>query len=122
MTSHAIYQVKATALNLRAAPATNAAVVAVMPRDSLVSVIEGPDAEGWLRVVWNAFSGFAAGNPLRQMGDINFYVASKLYGCVEVAHLALLHGMLDILPDHVDGNPASGSGAHQGDRVVDLVE
>jgi D-sedoheptulose 7-phosphate isomerase len=42
------------------------------------------------------FSGFGADNPLRQMGDINIYVESSVYGFVELGHLAILHGVLDI--------------------------
>jgi D-sedoheptulose 7-phosphate isomerase len=41
-------------------------------------------------------SGFTPDNPLRAMGDLNFYVANKEYGFVEVGHLALLHSVLDI--------------------------
>lgn len=67
------------------------------------------------------FSGFAPDNPLRQMGDVNFYVGSKAYGLVEVAHLALLHGILDLMA-HVDEDAPARSTAHQTERVVDLVE
>lgn len=42
------------------------------------------------------FSGLKSDNPLRKMGDINFYVNSTGYGLVEVTHHALLHAMLDI--------------------------
>jgi D-sedoheptulose 7-phosphate isomerase len=42
------------------------------------------------------FSGFTAENELRQTGDVNFYVSSREYGFVEVAHLALCHAVLDI--------------------------
>jgi D-sedoheptulose 7-phosphate isomerase len=42
------------------------------------------------------FSGFAAGNDLRRLGDINFYVRSSEYGFVEVAHLSLCHAILDL--------------------------
>jgi D-sedoheptulose 7-phosphate isomerase len=42
------------------------------------------------------FSGFAPDNPLRAMGDVNFYVRSEAYGVVEVAHHALLHAILDL--------------------------
>lgn len=41
-------------------------------------------------------SGFEEDNPLRLAGDVNFYVRSSLYGFVEVAHLALLHAILDL--------------------------
>ena len=42
------------------------------------------------------FSGFTEDNELRSGGDVNFFVRSKEYGFVEVAHLALCHAVLDI--------------------------
>jgi len=42
------------------------------------------------------FSGFMPDNPLRATGDLNFYVNSKEYGFVEIAHQSLLHAMLDL--------------------------
>lgn len=41
-------------------------------------------------------SGFAPDNPLRISGDMNFYVPSSLYGFVEIAHLTICHGLLDL--------------------------
>jgi D-sedoheptulose 7-phosphate isomerase len=41
-------------------------------------------------------SGFGDDNPLREAGDVNFYVRSPHYGFVEVAHLALMHAILDL--------------------------
>jgi D-sedoheptulose 7-phosphate isomerase len=41
------------------------------------------------------FSGFIADNPLRGMGDVNFYVASQSYGLVETAHQVLAHYLTD---------------------------
>lgn len=46
------------------------------------------------------FSGFNANNSLSQLGDLNFYVSSKEYGFVEVAHLALGHALLDCITQH----------------------
>ncbi len=40
-------------------------------------------------------SGFAPANRLRARGDVNFYVASGVYGFVETAHQAILHAILD---------------------------
>jgi len=40
-------------------------------------------------------SGFAADNPLRKLGDMNFHLSSDQYGYVEVGHLAILHAILD---------------------------
>lgn len=43
------------------------------------------------------FSGFKPSNPLRQIGDLNFYVPSSDYGQVELTHAALLHCLTDRL-------------------------
>lgn len=43
------------------------------------------------------FSGFSPDNPLREMGDYNFYVPYSQYGIVEISHLAILHYILDII-------------------------
>lgn len=41
-------------------------------------------------------SGFGADNPLRAMGDLNFYIGSGEYGFVELSHLTLIHTALDL--------------------------
>ena len=41
------------------------------------------------------FSGFGDDNPLRQLGDMNFFVDSSVYGFVETAHAALTHFITD---------------------------
>jgi D-sedoheptulose 7-phosphate isomerase len=43
------------------------------------------------------FSGFNHDNPLRSLGNINFYVDSNRYGFVEIAHLTLCHAILDFI-------------------------
>lgn len=40
-------------------------------------------------------SGFNASNPLRSMGNLNFWIDRKDYGLVETAHFFLLHTMID---------------------------
>ena len=42
-------------------------------------------------------SGFKSGNPLRQMGNVNFWVNSTSYKDVEITHLVILHTMLEAL-------------------------
>lgn len=42
------------------------------------------------------FSGFGDDNPLRLLGDLNIYLASHVYGFVEIGHESILHGVLDI--------------------------
>jgi D-sedoheptulose 7-phosphate isomerase len=43
------------------------------------------------------FSGFTPDNPLRALGDINFYIASDRYGFVEISHLTICHAILDFM-------------------------
>ena len=38
-------------------------------------------------------SGFDPDNPLRKLGDVNYYVPSTNYGVVEITHLAILHSI-----------------------------
>jgi D-sedoheptulose 7-phosphate isomerase len=45
-------------------------------------------------------SGFEPDNPLLRMGAVNFYVPSQEYGTVEIAHLAILHSILDEIIQH----------------------
>ncbi len=40
-------------------------------------------------------SGFAHDNPLRSLGDINFWLDSSDYGMVEIGHQFLLHNIAD---------------------------
>lgn len=42
-------------------------------------------------------SGFDSSNPLRKIGDVNFWVNAKSYGMVEITHLAVLHSILDMI-------------------------
>lgn len=48
-----------------------------------------------LRMYIVTLSGFTPDNPLRKLGHVNIYVPSSRYGTVEVAHHAILHGILD---------------------------
>lgn len=41
------------------------------------------------------FSGFKNDNPLRKLGDLNFYLPSLSYGYVEILHLFIIHSILD---------------------------
>jgi D-sedoheptulose 7-phosphate isomerase len=42
-------------------------------------------------------SGFTFDNPLRVLGDINFYIDSDRYAFVEIGHLTLCHAIPDFL-------------------------
>lgn len=42
-------------------------------------------------------SGFNKENPLKNLGDINFYIPSNSYGYVEIMHLAICHCIVDTI-------------------------
>lgn len=42
-------------------------------------------------------SGFESSNPLRTMGDLNFWLDSRDYGMVEIGHQFILHNIADRL-------------------------
>lgn len=43
------------------------------------------------------FSGFSQDNPLRRLGNLNYWISSNNYGLVEIAHLFVLHHWVDYL-------------------------
>lgn len=74
--------------------------------DILVTISSSGKSENILNAVKAAhdlkahvitFSGFAPINPLRKLGEYNFYVPSNSFGYVEVAHQLILHTIVDIM-------------------------
>ena len=72
--------------------------------DLLIAISSGGRSQNILNGVETArrrgcrvvtLSGFAADNPLRKLGDVNFHLASDQYGYVEIGHLAICHAILD---------------------------
>ncbi len=77
-------------------------------RDLLIAISSSGRSPNILRAVTAAraagcrvvtLSGFAADNPLRATGDVNFHVASHSYGLVETAHAALGQYFTDAVKD-----------------------
>ncbi|MCP5468962.1 MAG: SIS domain-containing protein [Chlamydiales bacterium] len=80
--------------------------VRMTSEDLLVAISSSGKSENILRACHVAkekggrvitLSGFLANNPLRQLGDLNFWVDSCDYGLVETAHFFLLHTVIDSL-------------------------
>ena len=76
------------------------------PGDVLIAISSSGKSENILRAVAAGvaagtrtitMSGFAPDNPLRQHGELAFYVPSHSYGFVEIAHLALCHCIVDTI-------------------------
>ena len=72
--------------------------------DLLLAISSSGQSENILRAVRASLaqgcqvitlSGFKADNPLRRLGDVNFYVSSQAYGYVEAAHSVLAHFLTD---------------------------
>lgn len=72
--------------------------------DLLVAISSSGKSENILNAVQVAsekkvpvvtLSGFAHDNPLRNLGDLNFWIDSSDYGLVETAHFFLLHTVID---------------------------
>lgn len=73
--------------------------------DLLIAVSSSGKSENILQAVQAAaergaqvitFSGFQPTNPLRSLGDLNFYIDSNSYGFVECAHMSLMHALTDL--------------------------
>lgn len=60
---------------------------------NILRAVEAARARGCTVVT---LSGFGSDNPLRRLGDVNFYLASDQYGFVEIGHQALIHAILDM--------------------------
>lgn len=78
------------------------------PDDLLIAISSSGQSENILRSAKAArkagariitLSGFAENNPLRGLGDLNFYIASHSYGHVELAHAAITQFLTDALKD-----------------------
>lgn len=61
-----------------------------------------------MRVV--SMSGFRPDNPLRSVGELNFYIDSDSYGVVECSHFMLCHLAVDLLTGDWPERDRQGSG------------
>ncbi|HEX9448685.1 MAG TPA: SIS domain-containing protein [Dongiaceae bacterium] len=83
----------AVRLNLRAGDVLVAISSSGKSRNILEAVKKAQELG--LKVV--TLSGFAPDNPLRQMGDVNFWADSKAYNIVETAHQFWLMSVIDLI-------------------------
>lgn len=77
--------------------------------DVLIAISSSGQSQNILRAVQKGkskncsvitLSGFRPDNPLRGLGQINFYVPSESYGFVEISHLAICHFLADQIMSH----------------------
>ncbi len=61
------------------------------------SILNAVKAARALKCAVVTLSGFMPNNPLRSLGDLNFYINSDRYGFVEIGHLTICHAILDFI-------------------------
>lgn len=81
-------------------------LIAISSSGRSPNILRGVEAARALGCAVVTLSGFGADNPLRRLGDVNFYVPAGEYGFVEITHLGICHALLDL---------ASGWGATSAD-------
>jgi D-sedoheptulose 7-phosphate isomerase len=72
-------------------------VIAISSSGRSANILNAVKAARAAKCAVVTLSGFTANNPLRHLGDINFYVASDRYGFVEIGHLTICHAILDFI-------------------------
>ncbi len=71
-------------------------LIAISSSGQSTNILKAVEAAREHKVDIATFSGFRPDNLLRGRGDVNFYVDSKQYGFVEIAHHALIQAILDL--------------------------
>ena len=74
-------------------------LIAISSSGRSANILKAVDAARDSKCKVVTLSGFSADNPLRRLGDINFYIDSDLYGFVEIGHLTICHAILDFICD-----------------------
>jgi D-sedoheptulose 7-phosphate isomerase len=72
-------------------------VVAISSSGRSANILNAVKAARTANCAVVTLSGFSADNPLRRLGDINFFIDSDRYGFVEIGHLTICHAILDFI-------------------------
>jgi len=72
-------------------------LIAISSSGKSENILRGADAAKKKGCHVITMSGFKPDNPLRNKGELNFYVPSDSYGYVEITHLTLCHCMVDMI-------------------------
>lgn len=78
-------------------------LVGISSSGSSKNILRGVSAARTIGAKIVTFSGFDKGNPLRKLGDINFYVPRSHYGQVEISHLSICHCLVDLIIERKNG-------------------
>ena len=72
-------------------------VIAISSSGRSANILNAVKAARAAKCAVVTLSGFSADNPLRRLGDINFFIDSDRYGFVEIGHLTICHAILDFI-------------------------
>ena len=72
-------------------------LIAISSSGKSMNIRNAADAMRALGGTCITLSGFESSNPLRAMGELNFWLASSDYGMVEIGHQFILHNIADRL-------------------------
>lgn len=72
-------------------------LIAISSSGRSENILKGVDVARGRGLQILTMSGFRPENPLRKLGDLNFYVPNESYGYVEIVHLSLCHCICDII-------------------------
>jgi len=77
-------------------------LIAISSSGQSTNIINGLTAAREKGCTIISLSGFLPSNPLRQLGDFNFYAPASHYGYVELAHSLLCHSFLDLYMEQLN--------------------
>ena len=72
-------------------------LIAISSSGQSANILLGVSAARHKQCLVITLSGFKPDNPLRSLGDYNFYVPAQTYGAVEIMHHSLCHCLLDMI-------------------------
>jgi len=72
-------------------------VIAISSSGRSANILNAVQAARAAKCAVITFSGFTPDNPLRRLGDVNFYIDADRYGFVEIGHLTICHAILDFI-------------------------
>lgn len=75
---------------------SNDLLVAVSSSGKSLNIVKAAEIAILRKVPLITFTGFQKGNPLKELGDLNFWIDRTDYGLVETSHFFLLHSIIDL--------------------------
>lgn len=71
-------------------------LVAISSSGKSANIVQAAEVARNKQTTLITLSGFSSDNPLRKLGNLNFWIDRSDYGLVETAHFFLLHSIIDI--------------------------